>query len=492
MANYKNPIEETSYLSVPGVARYRTIMRKMFIENESTHYRLYKEEIFKLVKEEEEFVDYTIDDLKLDLNQLVTWNNLVAVQDPGIVHTIAEYKNKQYSYSMSEIAVEIERLTIKLENLNIKSASLSTNYFLRLDEALKDLENINKKPLQEIGDWWHMLIEDFERLNQNYRDYIRNFYTADTKALLESVEFILHKERFTSYLKNFIKQMQLQSRKIKARIEKVDNLFKNELIDKIVQSELEIPHIGSKTQNEEEIRNNTQKRWLSFKRWFMVIDGQKPECEKLLEITNEIIASTIENANMIVQLNNYGVSRKNDYRQFIKMFNNCIDLNDAHCLSAHIFGISNIEHFKTLNDIDKENTKTSAFEKEENLFELQSHSRTYRERRAREGVVDKTMEKVLAKLKYESENEKKKEMINKYISGNILDISSINDIVSSDFRISILTWISNANMSPDKISNTEYGKRFKLIKKEGNCILHCIDGDITMPKYILEFDYERN
>ena len=160
MANYKNPIEETSYLSVPGVARYRTIMRKMFIENESTHYRLYKEEIFKLVKEEEEFVDYTIDDLKLDLNQLVTWNNLVAVQDPGIVHTIAEYKNKQYSYSMSEVAVEIERLTIKLENLNIKSASLSTNYFLRIDEDLKDSENINKMSLQEIGDWWHMLIEE--------------------------------------------------------------------------------------------------------------------------------------------------------------------------------------------------------------------------------------------------------------------------------------------------------------------------------------------
>ena len=492
MANYKNPIEETSYLSVPGVARYRTIMRKLFIENESMHYGLYKEEIYKLVKEEEEFADYTIDDLKLDLNQLVAWNNLVAVQDPGIVHTIAEYKNKQYSYSMSEIAVEIERLTIKLENLNIKSASLSTNYFLRIDEALKDSENINKMSLQEIGDWWHMLIEDFQRLNQNYKDYLRNFYTTDTKTLLESVEFILHKERFTSYLRNFIKQMQLQSRKIKARIEKIDDLFKNELIDKIVQSELEIPRIASKAQKEEDIKYETEKSWLSFKRWFMVIDGQKPECEKLLEITNEIIASTIENANMIVQLNNYGVSRKNDYKHFIKMFNNCLDLNDAHCLSAHIFGISNIEHFKTINDIDKENTKASEFEKEENLFELQSHSRTYRERRAREGVIDKTMDKVLAKLKYESENEKKKEMIEKYIKGNTLDISSINETVPTDFRISILTWISNANMNVDKISNTEFGKKFKLIKNEGTCILHCTDGDITMPKYILEFDYERN
>ena len=74
MASYTSSIQETSYLSVPGVAHYRTIMRKMFIENESTHYRLYKEEIFKLVKEDEGFDDYTIDDLKLDLDQLVSWN----------------------------------------------------------------------------------------------------------------------------------------------------------------------------------------------------------------------------------------------------------------------------------------------------------------------------------------------------------------------------------------------------------------------------------
>ena len=33
MASYTNSIQETSYLSVPGVAHYRTIMRKMFIEN---------------------------------------------------------------------------------------------------------------------------------------------------------------------------------------------------------------------------------------------------------------------------------------------------------------------------------------------------------------------------------------------------------------------------------------------------------------------------
>lgn len=493
MVSYTTPIQETSYLSVPGVARYRTIMRKMFIENESMHYQLYKEEIFKLVKDEDDFKDYTIDDLKLDLNQLVIWNNLVAIQDPGIVHTIAEYKNKQYRYSMSEIAVEIERLTIKLENLNIQSASLSTNYFLRIDEALKECESINKKSLQEVNEWWHMLIEDFQRLNQNYKDYLRNFYTTDTKTLLESVEFILHKERFTTYLTNFIKQMQLQSRKIRFRIESIDYLLQNGLIEKIVKCELDIPRIVTKSQDEESIRHETEKSWMSLKRWFTIVDGQRPEYEKLLEITNEIIRSTIENANMISNLNNYGVSRKDDYKHFIKMFNNCIDINDAHCLSAHVFGISKIEHFKLNDAIDRENIKMSAFEKQANIFELQSHSRTYRERRAKEGVIDRSFEKMSAKIKHEEDIKRKEAMINRYIKDNKLDISTINDVISTYFRVTLLTWISNANMSPDKIANTEFGKKFKLVEEDGTCTLYCEDGNITMTKkYILEFDYECN
>ena len=490
MTSYTVPIPETSYLNVPGVIRYRTIMRKMFIENEQMHYPLYKEEILKLVKDEEDFKEYTIDDLKSDLDQLVAWNNLVAVQDPGIVHTIAEYKNKQFSYSMSERAIEIERLTIKLENLNIESASLSTNYFLRIDEALKQAKSINNQSLQEINEWWRMLMEDFKTLNQNYKDYLRNFYTTDTKTLMQSVEFILHKDRFTTYLTNFIKQMQFQSRKIRARVENVDSLFNNELIDKIVESELDIPRI--KNQDKETIYKETKRSWLSLKRWFVIVDGLRPEYEKLLDITNEIIRSTIENANMIMQMNNYSVSRKDDYRHFIEMFNNCLNMEEAHCLSAHIFGISNIEHFKTNQMIDNENIKTSSFEKEENIFELQSHSRTYRERRTKEGVSDQSMNKMMAKIEYEEKIKRKEEMISQYIKNNKLDISAINNIVSPDLRISILTWISNANMNPDKVANTEFGKKFKLIKNEGTCVLHCSDGDITMPRYIMEFENECN
>ena len=55
--------------------------------------------------------------LEADLDALVKWKNLTPIQDPGKVYTIADYKNKQYRYTMSEYAVEIERLTVRLENI---------------------------------------------------------------------------------------------------------------------------------------------------------------------------------------------------------------------------------------------------------------------------------------------------------------------------------------------------------------------------------------
>ena len=488
MADYKAPILETTYLSVPTVAIYRTIMRKMFIANEQMRTQLYKEEIYQLIKEDEYFSNYTMDDLKQDLEQLVEWKNLIAIQDPGVVHTIAEYKNKQYRYSMSEIAIEIERLTIRLENLEIETSSLSTGYFQRIEEALNKARLVNNQSLQDINEWWHLLQDDFQNLNNNYKDYLRDFYITDTKTMLKSIDFIMHKERFVQYLQNFIKQMQLKSKKIRNQIEPICNLFDDELLDKIVKSEMDIPHVGKSNQDENVLKESIRNKWISFTRWFLSIDGQKPECERILDITNDIIRSIIENANMIVQMSNYGVSRKDDYKHFIQMFMNCESIEDCHCLSAHVFGAQNIEHYKLERSYDSDDIKMSVYDQELYEVELESHSRMYRERRKKEGVVDRSFDKMMAAQEYEKNVNEKKKLVHKYIKNNKLSVAEIDDVIPSELRISILQWISIANMNVSKSSSTEFGENYHLVQEEGTCVLHCEDGDITMPKYTLEFD----
>lgn len=143
-------------------------MRIFFREYEKMHFQLYKEEIMEHLKEYSEFSDYTMEQLKTDLNVIVEWKNLIPIQDPKRVYTIEEYKNKQYRYSMSEFAVEIERLTVKLETLFIETSNLSSSYFVRIEEALSKIKYINSLSLKETNEWWHNLQEDFKRLNQNY------------------------------------------------------------------------------------------------------------------------------------------------------------------------------------------------------------------------------------------------------------------------------------------------------------------------------------
>ena len=66
------------------------------------NFQLYKEDIFQILKQDDMFQAYTMDQLVLDLNALVKWKNLTPIQDPGRVYTIAEYK-KQYRYTMSNM-----------------------------------------------------------------------------------------------------------------------------------------------------------------------------------------------------------------------------------------------------------------------------------------------------------------------------------------------------------------------------------------------------
>ena len=125
-------------------------MRLFYREYERMHYRLYKEEVWALLPRDNMPAGYDMGRLEDDLAALVKWKNLVPIQDPGKVYTIAEYKNKQYRYSMSEAAVEIERMVLRLETLYIEGANLSSSFFVRLERALQEAAQVarpaKKKP----------------------------------------------------------------------------------------------------------------------------------------------------------------------------------------------------------------------------------------------------------------------------------------------------------------------------------------------------------
>ena len=68
-----------------------------------------------------------------------------------------------------------------------------------------------------------------------------------------------------------------------------------------------------------------------------------------------------------------------------------------------------------------------------------------------------------------------------------LKISEIHEVIPSFAREVLLRWIANANMVESRSGMTEFGNTYHLGKEEGTCVLHCEDGDLTMPCYVLTF-----
>lgn len=486
---YLGPINETSYLSVPNAHIYRKIMRCFYREYEKMHFQLYKEDIFRFIRQDAAFSDYPMEQLESDLESLVRWKNLTPIQDPGRVYTIADYKNKQYRYTMSEYAVEIERLTVRLENLFLESGNLSTNFFVRLEKSLEDAEQMQDAPLKEVNEWWSMLQEDFKRLNQNYQDYLRDFYSTRTEHLMKSVEFVIHKDKFIKYLNEFIQELQHHAKRIEQILVRIAPVMEDTILEKVVQSELDIPHalLEFHGNAEPSIRENVIGKWSSLNNWFLDSRGHECECKKVLKITNDVIRSIIQNAALIVQIQNWGISRKDDYRKFMELFLKCQDLEEAHRLSAHVFGVQNIQHFKTNEPREEDGINHSVYEEIPASFLLKPHTRAYREKKDRQGFADKSLEKRMQRESYLRGAREQKEIVMKYIRNHRIIFSEIEEVISETTRTAFLQWITQANMNSQKVGRTEYGQEYRLIRKKGNCVLHCEDGLLTMPAYILEF-----
>lgn len=169
--------------------------------------------------------------------------------------------------------------------------------------------------------------------------------------------------------------------------------------------------------------------------WFIDSQGNECECKKVLKITNDVIRSIIQNAALIVQLQNGGISRKDDYRKFLELFLKCEDLEEAQKLSAHVFGVQKIQHFKTLEPREGEGINDSIYKDEPAVFLLKPHTRAYREKKDRRGFTDKSLEKYMQREKYLQKIKRQKEIVMYYIKDNKITFSEIEEVISEETRI---------------------------------------------------------
>lgn len=231
------PITETAYLTKENTKRYRPILRFFFEENEKMNYFLYKEDIYEEFVGKQNFENYTIEQAESDLASLVEWKNLIPIQDTEKAYSVEEFKHKKYRYQLSEYSIEIERLILKLENLHIEGSSLEPTLIERIKEQIEKTETMVTKSNQEVYGWWEELNENFKRLNEKYKDYIRSFYNIKMEEVAQSTQFVIRKSDLVRYLKQFIKILQDNSYQIEEKLSNLSSQTEQIILNKVLEEQ---------------------------------------------------------------------------------------------------------------------------------------------------------------------------------------------------------------------------------------------------------------
>lgn len=487
-ADLLDSIPETRYLSADNYTVYRTIMRIFYLEHQKMHYQMDRDTVLVLLREQAVFSDYTPEQLTLDLQQLVKWKNLTPIQDPRKPRTIAEFKNRQFQYMMSQTSIEIERLTITPENLSTQTAGLSASPFRRIREDLYRAERLDEMPLREVNAWWQDLQDDFQRLSQNHQDFLREFYGPGMEMQMKSVDFIVYKQNLVRYLEDFIQDLQHSAAQIGAQLEQFSPARVAHILELVQRSELEIPRPQSEQPPnwKAELQTRCEGVWQSLTAWFT---GSDPAARQVLNVTNEVIRRAVQNAALLVQMENMGVSNKAELRHLLTLFAGFQTVEEGHRLSALVFGAQQARHFAFDHIRESERIDLSPYDESPMEYSLQPRNRSYRPRMDRTGFVDKSAEKAAQRQKILEEERALRQEVMSHIRDGKLDLAALDTPVSPAVRTVFLSWVALANLSPDKRGLTQYGQVYRL-KKRGSqpCALRCTDGVLTMPNCVLIFE----
>lgn len=483
------PITETKYLSAENTWRYRGIMRTFYIFDQQYRHWLNKDEVFEALSKEASFQDYTPEQCRQDLDILVGWGNLSAVQDSSKVTTYQQFVNKQFRYQMTAYAIEIERMTLRLENILIEGGSLEPTLLERIVSEVKQFKAMTQVDDQQAGAWWSLLSADFQRLNQNYQDYIREWYSIKAEELMKSRSFLAYKEKLIEYLRHFIKELQHHAFEIERVLKALTLDERRLMVEKISRYEFEIPRLELEEISYEAVEANIDGKMNSFFNFFISRESRESEVETILGMSNEVIRRITRSAANILEASGQFSSRKEEYRHMSKMFMETESIREAHLLAGMLFGISGYKHFQT--ELTRETESIYSSIHEEPPFEIvtQPRVRTYKERMEKSGIIDRAEEKSKMRERILIEKAMERQALEAYIQAGKLDLAALGEIPAF-VRHAILRWLANAMQEKSHESRTEFGTVYRVVNPEtrDRCLLKSPDGQFELPAYQLIFE----
>lgn len=481
------PLTEAKYLNAENADRYRCIMRIFFENYEKLRYWMYQEDVYEEMIQDPYFTDYRPEQCQQDLTMLTEWKNLNTIQDTRKVSSIEEFKNKKFRYKMSEYSVEIERLVLRLENLLIEGASLEPSLLERIRINIGKLIDIESMEPDAAYVLWNDLNSDFVRLNQNYQDYIRDLNSVKAEEMMHTKEFMVFKDKLIEYLRNFIKGLQRNVGIIDENLRRLEGDIREHIIEKVTEHEFNIPRIDVEI-SRELIENKVRGRYVSIYEWFVSDDGRENEASKLFDATNDIIRRITRYAAQLSEKNALGANRREEYKKVAEIFLRCSDINEAHKMSAMVFGLERPYHLEGDPVRETESMNVSVYEERPMSLTLKPRIRTYKEKTKRSSIRESAEKKLEVKKKMLEKQKSDMDKIRMLEKDGRIEFAAL-PVIEPDIREILLKWLSNALETADLTARTDNGRNYRLVceDKSRKCVVHCTDGNFTMPEFSIIF-----
>ena len=485
------PLTEVKYLNADNVSRYRCIMRIFFENYEKLRYWMYQEDIYEEMIKDPFFADYRPEQCQQDLAMLVEWKNLNTIQDTRNVATIEEFKNKKYRYQMSEYSVEIERLVLRLENLFIEGASLEPTLLERIRREIERVPEMTELDENTVYTWWSDLNNDFVRLNQNYQDYIRDLNSVKAEEMMHTKKFLVFKDRLVEYLRSFVKGLQRNVGVIEENLRVQKEEVWEIIFEKIINYELLIPRMEVEEITRPMIEQKIRGRFQSIYNWFVGAEGTENEAGKLFDATNEIIRRITRYAAQLSEKNALGANRKEEYKKVAELFLRCRDMSEAHKMSAMVFGLEQSYHLAGELIRETDSMNQGVYEEAPLQISLKPRVRTYREKSKRSGIRETTEQKRETRRKLLQQQKEEMRKLQQLEKNGRIDFAEL-PVLEPRIREILLKWLSDAMEDTDFTARTDDGRRYVLDRSRvgEKCIVHCEDGNFTMPRMAIVFQEE--
>lgn len=233
-------VVEATYLSTEKSDKYRAILRFFYTQHERLREFLFPDEIYAHLREYEFFSDYELEELHNDLASLVKWGNLRAQQESGKMKTVEEFKKRRFRYQITPYTVEFERMLIQFEqDSETFGGSLEKTQFERLYQSLEKIKGSVDESPEECAQYWDDLLTYFKKITQNTSDYFAYLRSEDTSEQMKTEAFLLYKDQFTLYLREFIISLQRTASGIQWAMISLSRGEMRAFFKKVVERELE-------------------------------------------------------------------------------------------------------------------------------------------------------------------------------------------------------------------------------------------------------------